>query len=214
MPHFQCAAILFDLDGVLVDSTPAVIRVWNEWAERNQIDPAKVLEIVHGRRTTEVLEILTPHADIKAEAYRVEDGITRHGVRAIPGAVKLLETLPDDRWCVVTSGIGELARNRLRAAGLPIPRVLVSADDVANGKPHPEPYLKGAQLLGFESAKCLVVEDAPNGIWSGHAGGMKVVGVATTYAASELEEADAVVSTLEQMTVSSSEGLIHVAAGM
>jgi mannitol-1-/sugar-/sorbitol-6-phosphatase len=202
MTRLQCAAILFDLDGVLVDSTPSVVRVWTEWAEQNHIAPAKVLEIVHGRRTKEVLQILTPHADMNAEAYKVEDGISRHGVQPIPGAARLLASLPDNRWCVVTSGIGKLARDRLRVAGLPIPRVLVSADDVANGKPHPEPYLKGAQLLGMEPGKCVVVEDAPNGIRAAHAGGIKVIGLATTYAPEELREADVVAKTLKEITLS------------
>jgi mannitol-1-/sugar-/sorbitol-6-phosphatase len=208
MTRLQCAAILFDLDGVLVDSTPSVVRVWTEWAERNHIAPSKVLEIVHGRRTKEVIQILTPDADINAEAYKVEDGISRQGVQPISGAARLLASLPDDRWCVVTSGIGKLARDRLRVAGLPIPRVLVSADDVANGKPHPEPFLKGARMLGANSEDCLVIEDALNGIQAAHAGGMKVIGLATTYSASELKEADAVVLALEAITVSSVSGEI------
>jgi mannitol-1-/sugar-/sorbitol-6-phosphatase len=204
MPQFDCAAVLFDLDGVLVDSTQSIVVVWSAWARKNGIDPEKVLKIVHGRRTMEVLQILTPHLDLHAEAQQIEGGIThkKDGTVAIPGAAKLLQSLPSNQWCVVTSGIGEFARARLKSANLPIPRVLVSADQVANGKPHPEPYLKGAELLGVEPSKCVVVEDALNGIESGHAGGMKVIGVATTFSQAELNAADAVVKTLEGISAS------------
>jgi sugar-phosphatase len=204
MPQIKCSAVLFDLDGVLVDSTQSIVAIWSAWALKNGIEPEKVLQLVHGRRTTEVLRILMPHLDVEAEARQIEGGITykKDGTVAIPGARRLLQSLPEDRWCVVTSGIGEFARDRLKAAKLPVPRVLVSADQVANGKPHPEPYLKGAELLGIESGKCVVVEDAINGIEAGRAGGMKVIGMTTTFSAAELSAADVVVKTLEEIVVS------------
>ena len=210
MPQFNCSAVLFDLDGVLVDSTPSVVAIWTWWAKKNGIDPDKVLKIVHGRRTTEVLQIFAPKLDIDAEARQIEAGITekKDGTVAIPGAVRLLQSLPADRWCVVTSGIAQFARTRLQSAGLPVPRILVASDHVANGKPHPEPYLKGAELLRVEPGKCVVVEDALNGIQAGHAGGMKVIGVATTFPAAKLQEADAVVENLEEITASSAGGEI------
>src|SRR5438445_12319550 len=117
----------------------------------------------------------------------------------MPGAVDLIRSIPDGRWCVVTSGTRLLAAARLRLAGLPTPRVLVTADEVSNGKPHPEPYLKGAQLLGFDPVDGLVVEDAPAGIQSAHAGGLKAIGVASTCAASELHEAEAVGRAVQQI---------------
>jgi sugar-phosphatase len=202
MPQFFCSAILFDLDGVLVDSTQSIVAVWTAWAQKNGLNPVKVLEIVHGRRTIEVLRVLSPNSDLEAEAQQIEAEIThqKDGTVAIPGAARLLQSLPADRWCVVTSGIGQFAEVRLQAAKLPIPRVLVASDDVVNGKPNPEPYLKGAKLLGMDPSKCVVVEDAPNGIQAGRTGGMKVIGVATTYSASELAEADAVVKTLERIS--------------
>jgi sugar-phosphatase len=202
MPQLQCSAILFDLDGVLVDSTQSIITVWTAWAQKNNLKPEDVLGVIHGRRTLEALQLLAPHLNAGAEAHAIEAGITniKDGTIAIPGAARLLKSLPADRWCVVTSGMGEFAKTRLQSANLPIPKVLVSAGDVTKGKPHPEPYLKGAQLLGMEPAKCVVIEDALNGIQAGQAAGMKVIGVATTYPAAELKEANVVVQTLDDIT--------------
>src|SRR6267154_896351 len=118
MPEFQCEAILFDLDGVLVDSTKSVTAVWTAWSERNGIPPAKTLEIIHGRRTLEVLQMLAPHLDLKPETEKLEAAIThkKGGTVAIPGAAALLGSLPQDRWCVVTSGLKEFAKVRLKDA--------------------------------------------------------------------------------------------------
>lgn len=121
-----------------------------------------------------------------------------------------MRTLPLDRWCVVTSGLKEFAKVRLKDAGLPVPEILVSAEDVTNGKPDPEPYLKGARLLKVEPTKCIVVEDALNGIQAGRAARMKVIGVATTYSASDLREADVAVKTLEHISVRLTDGLVVV----
>lgn len=212
MSEFQCEAVLFDLDGVLVDSTKAVVTVWTAWSEKNGIPPAKTLEIIHGRRTMEALQMLAPHLDIKSEAEKLESGIThkKGGTVAIPGAASLLRSLPEDRWCVVTSGFKEFAKIRLKDANLPVPKILVSAEDVTNGKPHPEPYLKGAKLLGATPAECLVFEDAPAGIRSAHAGGMKAVGITTTYTAAELPVPDAVIQTLSEVRVSLHNGKLQV----
>ena len=119
----------------------------------------------------------------------------------MPGAADLLKSIPAGRWGVVTSGSRLLAQNRLQYCGLPVPEVLVTSDDVTNGKPHPEPYLKGAQGLGFAPADCLVIEDAPAGIQSARTGGMKVIGMASTYAPEVIEQADAVVRRLRQILV-------------
>jgi sugar-phosphatase len=203
MPTFRCAAILFDLDGVLIDSTRSVARQWRRWAGENKIDPEKVLEIAHGRRTVEVLQLLAPHLNVEAEVKRIEkrEADDTEGVAVMPGAAELLSSIPEDRWGVVTSGTRYLATSRLRLGNLPIPRVLVSADEVVNGKPHPEPYLKGAELLGANPVECLVIEDAPAGIRAAHAGGMKVIGLTSTYPVAELREADAVVESLNQIVV-------------
>jgi sugar-phosphatase len=203
MQTFLCAAILFDLDGVLVDSTPSVARQWRIWAGENGIDPAKVLEIAHGRRTVEVVSLLAPHLAAESEVRKLEhrEATDTEGVAVMPGAADLVRSIPDGRWCVVTSGTRYLALSRLRLGNLPIPRVLVSADEVAKGKPDPEPFLKGAELLGVNPAECLVIEDAPAGIRAAHAGGMKVIALPSTYPVSELREADAVIAGLQQVRV-------------
>jgi sugar-phosphatase len=205
MPTFSCSGILFDLDGVLVDSTRAVDREWREWARRKGVDGDAVMAIAHGVRTLEVIQRVAPHLDAEAEVLELESREADHqeGVCVMPGAVALVHSIPEGRWGVVTSGTRLLASARLRFCGLPVPKVLVTADEVARGKPHPEPYLKGAERLGFPAADCLVVEDAPAGIESARAGGMKVVGITSTYAAGALLLADAVVGKLEQIRVTS-----------
>src|SRR6202011_1647447 len=138
MPIFSCAAILFDLDGVLVDSTRAVDREWREWARRKGIDGDAVMAIAHGVRTIEVIRRVAPHLDADAEAWEIEneEASNQHGVSEMPGAVASAQSIPEGLWGVVTSGTQLLARARLRFCGLPVPNVLVTADDVEDGKPH------------------------------------------------------------------------------
>ena len=204
MTKFHCAAILFDLDGVLVDSTRSVERQWRAWAREQGVDAEKVMAVAHGVRSREVIRVVAPHLDAEAEARRLEsrEAHDRDGVVVMPGAVELVRTIPEGRWCVVTSGTRLLATTRLKLAGIPIPKVMITADDVVNGKPHPEPYLKGAERLGVKPEECLVIEDAPAGIQSAHAGGMKVIALASTYPASKLSEADFVVPTLPRIQIS------------
>jgi sugar-phosphatase len=204
MPTFHCSAILFDLDGVLVDSTGSVDRQWRAWARKKGVDEEKIMAIAHGVRAIEVIQRVAPHLDAAAEVRDLErsEAEDREGVAVMPGAVELVASIPEGRWGVVTSGTRDLASGRLQLVGLPVPKVLVTADDVTNGKPHPEPYLKGAELLGVRPADCLVIEDAPAGIQSARAGGMKVVGITSTYATDALGQADAVIGKL---------GAIHVA---
>ena len=205
MPVFSCVAILFDLDGVLVDSTRAVDREWREWAARKGVDGDAIMAIAHGVRTIEVIRRVAPHLDAEAEASAIEnhEAGDQQGVTVMPGAIDLVRSIPDGRWGVVTSGSRLLATNRLRYCGLPVPEVLVTSDDVTQGKPHPEPYLNGAEGLGFAPGDCLVIEDAPAGIQSARAGGMKVVGITSTYPVDALGLADAVVGRLGQIQVSS-----------
>jgi sugar-phosphatase len=210
MPTFHCSAILFDLDGVLIDSTASIARRWSSWALKQGLDPAKVLEVIHGRRTVEVIQIVAPHLDVPAEVTRIEQSITDDADVAIPGAVELLRSLPENTWCVVTSGTRRLAFERMKVAGLPLPKILVGADDVTKGKPDPEPYLKGAELLGFAASQCIVMEDAVAGVRAAHAGKMDVIAVATTYKAEELREADAVVLNLSQIRVTHSQGKLRI----
>jgi sugar-phosphatase len=204
MPIFSCSAILFDLDGVLCDSTRAVDREWREWAARKGVDGDAIMAIAHGVRTVEVIRQVAPHLDAEAEAAAIEshEAIDHRGVVVMPGAVELVKSIPDGRWGVVTSGTRPLATNRLQYCGLPVPEVLVTSDDVTNGKPHPEPYLKGAERLGLRPEDCLVIEDAPAGIQSARSGGLKVIGLASTYGVGKLAEADAVVEKLARVHIS------------
>lgn len=208
MPVFPCSAILFDLDGVLVDSTRQVDREWREWALRKGVNGDAVMAIAHGVRTIEVIRRVAPHLDAAAEAAALEkhEAHDQRGVAVMPGAKDLLKSIPEGRWGVVTSGSRMLARNRLRHCGLPVPAVLVTSDDVVNGKPHPEPYLKGAAALGLKPVECVVVEDAPAGIQAAHAGGMKVIGLASTYEPAKLTEANAVIQALGDAVVRVADG--------
>ena len=203
MTTFRCSAILFDLDGVLVDSTLSVERQWRIWAREQGIDGDKVMAVGHGVRAVEVIRAVAPHLDAEEEVRKLEDReVDDHeGVAIMPGAVELIHTIPADRWGVVTSGTRHLASERLRLFGIPAPKVMVTADDVADGKPHPAPYLKGAELLGVNPAECLVIEDAPAGIQSARAGGMKVIALMSTYPASALSEADVVTAKLQRIQV-------------
>jgi sugar-phosphatase len=205
MPTFSCAAILFDLDGVLCDSTRQVDREWREWAARKGVDGDAVMAIAHGVRTIEVIRRVAPHLDAESEAAAIEnhEAQDQRGVTVMPGALELVQSIPEGRWGVVTSGSRLLAQNRLRHCGLPVPEVLITSDDVIHGKPHPEPYLKGAEGLRYRAAECLVIEDAPAGIQSARAGGMKVLGITSTYAADVLRHADAVIGKLGQIRVTS-----------
>ena len=204
MIQFECAAILFDLDGVLVDSTRSVERQWRIWAREMGIEGDKVTTVAHGVRAVEVIRTVAPHLDAEAEVRKLEsrEAEDLDGVSAMPGAIELVRAVPEGRWGVVTSGTRHLATKRLRLFGIPIPKVMVTADDVAKGKPDPAPYLRGAELLGVNPSECLVIEDAPAGIKSAHAGGMKVIGLTSTYPAAALGEADAVVKKLSQLQVS------------
>ena len=205
MPIFHCSAILFDLDGVLVDSTRSVDRQWRAWARQKGVDGDTVMAIAHGVRTIEVIRTVAPHLDADREVWELEnrEAGDQEGVEIMPGAAELVRSIPDGRWCVVTSGTRLLASARLRYGGLPLPKILVTAEDVTNGKPDPEPYLRGAELMGVPAANCLVIEDAPAGIQSARAGGMKVIGITSTYAADALGHADAVIGKLEQVQVRS-----------
>lgn len=203
MPKFECAAILFDMDGVLVDSTAAVAGTWGRWALAHSLDPQRVIEGAHGRRTIETVRAFAPHLDADAESSRIEsaEAMELETVSVIPGALALLRSLPLAQWGVVTSATRPMARSRLRDAGFPTPRVLVTADDVVHGKPNPEPYWKGAAGLGLAPELCVVFEDSPAGISAGRAAGMRVIGLLTTYPAEQLQQAQALIQDFTKIRV-------------
>jgi sugar-phosphatase len=193
MTSLRCRGLLFDMDGVLVDSTPAVARVWSVWARKYGLDPETVVKLAHGRPSISTIRELLPRADHDAEDREVErmEIADVKDIVALPGAAELLHSLPADRYAIVTSATRALAEVRLRTAGFSIPEHLVTARDVPRGKPYPDPYLKGAQLLGVQPAECVVVEDAPSGIRAGRAVGAPVVALRTTSSDAGLEEAGA-----------------------
>ena len=207
MIQVECGAILFDLDGVLIDSTSCITRHWEEWTRQHRLEMAAVMQVAHGIRTIETIRLVAPHLDAEKEAERftAAEVIDTEGVVAIEGALSLLERLPKGVWAIVTSGAKELARARLRRAGLPIPRILVSGDDVRQGNPAPEPYLVGAKRLGKAVEKCVVIEDAPAGIAAAHIAGMRVIGIATTHSREELA-CEVIVDRLSALQVLVDEG--------
>lgn len=193
MTTVSCQGLLFDLDGVLIDSTPAVARVWHRWAIEHNLDPQAVIHLAHGRPSRTTIRELLPNANIDAEDRIVErwEMEDTDGVVFLPGTQRLLDSLPKDRWTIATSCTRPLAEVRLRAAGLPIPEAMVTSSDVTHGKPHPEPYLKAAAKLGLSPADCIVVEDAPAGVRAGKAAGARVIGFPTTMNAQALKAAGA-----------------------
>jgi len=195
MIAIRCNALLFDLDGVLIDSTPAVARVWHRWAVEHGFDPEAVVRMAHGRPSRTTIRELLSNLDIdidredrEVERREMED---LDGVVLLPGARQLLNILPPERWSVATSCTRPLAEVRLRAAGLPIPRTMITSSDVKTGKPDPEPYLKVAAKLGFAASDCIVVEDAPAGVRAGKAAGASVIAFLTTMTRRDLENAGA-----------------------
>src|SRR5712672_708616 len=193
MASIHCRGVLFDLDGVLVDSTPAVERVWAGWAREHGFVPDEVVKMAHGRPSLTTIRELLPDADHDAENREVErrEIADLEGVIPLPGAMELLQSLPIERWAIVTSCTRPLAHVRINAAGLPQPRHLVTSDDIKNGKPDPEPYLRGAQLLGTSAADCIVIEDAPAGLRAGKAAGARVFALRTTSSDADLRQAGA-----------------------
>ena len=188
MTQVICRGLLVDMDGVLVDSTPAVARVWTRWALRYNMDPDFVVHFAHGRTSLASIQELLPNAG--PEVHLEEDRWMERGeiedvadVVALPGAKELLAAVPPAQLAVVTSATRPLAEVRLRAAGL-WPRVvhLVSASDIHRGKPDPEPYLKGAAAIHLAPQDCVVIEDAPSGTLSGKSAGARVLAIRTTTA--------------------------------
>jgi mannitol-1-/sugar-/sorbitol-6-phosphatase len=201
---FDCDAVLFDMDGTLVDSRALVERMWLRWAERRGVSPAAILAVAHGRRTLETMQIVapqfaTPEEAAQLDAEEEEEGREHGGESAIAGAASLLGALPIERWAIVTSADADIARRRVAGVGLPVPRLLIGAADVQVGKPDPEGYRRAAHALGVEPARCVVVEDTPAGVRAGRAAGARVVGMLTTYPS--LDDCDALVHDLRSIHV-------------
>jgi len=200
---FPCRAILFDLDGVLVDSAECVERTWRNWANNHRLNPDQVIAFAHGRRTIETVRLVAPGLNAEAEVAELEAGeaMKTDGIYEIESARDLIERLPAGRWAVVTSGIRAVAEFRLRFTGLPVPSVMICADEIVRGKPDPEGYLVAAGRLNEAPADCIVIEDAPLGIAAARAAGMPVIAIASTYPREQLTGADAVVERLSDLNV-------------
>ncbi|MET0419629.1 MAG: HAD-IA family hydrolase [Actinoplanes sp.] len=194
--------VLFDIDGTLVDSTQTVTTIWREVASRYGVDAEPILKVCHGRRDEDVVpEFFSP--DLVASVVReIADLELLHAdlVKPIRGAASVLNSVTEDRWAVVTSGSRALMTARMHGAGLKIPTVFVAADDVSQGKPHPEGYLLAASQLGVDATWCVVVEDSPAGVAAGKAAGAAVVALAGTHAPESLTSADAVIENLNELS--------------
>lgn len=201
MKRFQ--GILFDLDGVLVDSHVVVARTWQRWSERHALSMPDIVSRAHGRRSVDTLREVAPHLAVEDEVawLSATELADTDGLIALPGALDAFAAVAENRRAVVTSGGRELARMRLRHTGFAVPDVLVAAEDVRVGKPSPEGYEFAAARLGLEPSGCLVIEDTPAGISAGRAAGATVLAVATTFAADALTEADMVVASLTAVRI-------------
>lgn len=207
-----CNAVLFDLDGVLVDSEPVVVRTWNRWAARHNLDVPDLVRRAHGRRSIETVQEVAPTLDAHAEvrwlaAVELADA---EGLRILAGASALYNALPDRHRAIVTSGGRALAEFRLAQVKLTTPATLVAAEDVDNGKPAPDGYLLAAQHLGSDARDCIVIEDTPAGVEAGRSAGATVIAIATTFAASALRHADVVVQSLAEIQATVAEGVVHL----
>jgi sugar-phosphatase len=179
MTRIECLGVLFDLDGVLIDSNPAVDRVWSGWATEHGLDPRELIRAAHGRPSMTTIREYVSAEFAEAENSEVErrEIADVEGIVPLPGVMDLLRAIPAERWAIVTSGTYPLAKARIRAGGLPQPKNLITSSDIKNGKPDPEPYLKGAAKLGFAAKDCVVLEDASAGIRAGKAAGARVLGI-------------------------------------
>jgi sugar-phosphatase len=204
--------ILFDMDGVLISSIDAAVRNWRRWAKRYGVPNPDEFVIPHGVRSIDLVKMLRPDIDPQEGQRAIEDMEVEDvaDLQVLPGVKALLECLPPERWAIVTSATRRLLLARLKASGLPVPDRIISGEMVERGKPDPEPYRRGAELLGFRPEECVVVEDAPSGVGAGKAAGCRVLGVLGTHSAAELGEADWVVGSLEGLTVTVSPDVLEL----
>jgi len=218
----QCKGFLFDLDGTLVDSLPVVERSWCHWADRHGIDHQDVLNFIHGKQAITSLRHFLPgrsEEEIQSEFTYLEqiEAADTDGIVALPGAIELLQHLNEAHipWAIVTSGSIPVAHARHKAAGLPLPEVFVTAERVKRGKPEPDAFLLGAELLGLHPADCVVVEDAAAGVLAGLNAGSHVIAVNVPAGSPRLDEVDFVISSLETLDVHrNSDGNVTVSLKM
>jgi mannitol-1-/sugar-/sorbitol-6-phosphatase len=198
-----CQGVLFDMDGILISSLGSVERSWATWAKMRGMEPETALRIAHGKRAIETVALLRPDLDSEEELKVIEEleAADNEGLTVLPGVLELLAALPRERWTVVTSATERLARVRLAAGGVPVPARLVTANHVTRGKPHPEPFLAGAALLGVRPEACVVFEDSPSGTQAGRAAGCTVIATTFSHAAETLGAAHSLVRDLRDVQV-------------
>jgi len=202
----EAKGLLFDMDGVLISSTGSVVRCWQRWCNLYGVPNAEEFQVPHGTRAVDIVRMLKPEFDEAQvaeglhtiEELELED---TDDLTVLPGVKALLERLPPERWAVVSSATRRLLVGRLAAAGLPVPQRVISGDMVERGKPDPEPYRRGAEMLGFAPAECIVVEDAPSGVGAGLAAGCRVLGVLGTHPVDQLRAATWLTRSLEAVEV-------------
>ena len=212
MPDFTCQAILFDLDGTLIDSAARIRRLWQWWAARRGVPLQALLDVMHGRTAVETIRLAAPQlvAEDEVEALETEEISDMHDVHAYPRALDLLRRLDGAPWAIVTSGTARVAEARIGHVHLPRPPVLITADLIQAGKPSPEAYLLAAQRLDIRPPDCVVIEDAPVGVQAGKAAGMRVIAIASTHPGEALRGADAVAADLGRLRIEPSGAAIVV----
>jgi sugar-phosphatase len=202
----ETKGLLFDMDGVLISSTGSVVRCWQRWCKLYGMPNAEQFQVPHGTRAVDIVRMLKPEfneAQVAEGLHTIEELelADTADLKVLPGVKALLERLPLERWAVVSSATRRLLVGRLAAAGLPVPERVISGDMVVRGKPDPEPYRRGAELLGYAPAECIVVEDAPSGVGGGVAAGCRVLGVLGTHPAEQLRAATWLARSLEEVEV-------------
>jgi sugar-phosphatase len=209
----ETRGLLFDMDGVLISSTGSVVRCWQRWCRLYGMPNADQFQVPHGTRAVDIVRMLKPEFDeaqVAEGLHTIEELelVDTADLTVLPGVKALLQRLPPERWAVVSSATRRLLIGRLAAAGLPVPERVISGDMVERGKPDPEPYRRGAELLGFAPGECIVVEDAPSGVGSGLAAGSRVLGVLGTHPVDQLRAATWLTRSLEEVEVTAkAEGL-------
>lgn len=191
------------MDGILISSIGSVERTWTKWAKRHGIDPVMAIKAVHGRRALESVQMLRPDLDPWPEHKWLEDTEIQDSgdIETLRGVRSLLTALPKKYWTIVTSATSRLARIRLEVGQVPLPEKIITADDVVNGKPDPEPYRKGAEILGFSPEDCIVVEDSASGVRAGKEAGCRVLATTFSHSVESLAQADWIVESLEDVKV-------------
>jgi mannitol-1-/sugar-/sorbitol-6-phosphatase len=199
----ECKAIIFDLDGTLVDSIECVEKTWNTWCKKYNISLDKFSPAMHGITSYQTIKTIAPDLDtdkVVVEFDEIELKQTE-GLKLIPKADKILNELPPEKWAIATSGSKKLATTRLSYIGLPIPKIMITADDITNSKPNPEPYLLAAKHLGIPADDCVVFEDSLAGIESGKAAGAKVIGLTALFKKDKLSKTDAVINDFSDIKI-------------